>query len=186
MKVRLLILIFLVALATLGLIFSLPDVTSYSNCTDSYKIYKEVEKYSTISSLTDYLKDNKIEYSIEDNQLKLTKYGDISFKVVNDEDCNVVKSNLMNSLKKLDEKDYNVITVKGQIDSKSGNIVEKISYSTFSQKVYKTDDSYYCVHDLLAHSLVLLVSISLYTIVIVFFIGGKRKKSPPDCDVIEF
>lgn len=82
------------------------------NYTEEYKIHLALSELNTIEEVENYLTENQISYEIKNSTLTLNDYSNIKYVIRTDNSTgHLVPSDKCLLLEKLDEKDYEVVTV---------------------------------------------------------------------------
>ena len=158
-------------------VFVLFKTSTGGDYTANYQLYKDVKAFSTTSELKNYFRFNGLEYTIKDNTFSANDH-DISFSITKDGTCTILNSDIMAGLEILDACDYDVVTVKGLLNS-DGYIYEVISVNISQYRFTKVGDTYLVknrVAEIICFALMLLVAIQLI-VVLIKFIAVKTKRS---------
>ena len=95
----------------ISLSFSYSAQSPGSDYTKEYNIYQDIYDITNISDITQYLDNNDISYTISKQKLKLNDYDNISYILDDNNSCKIIHSKLIYRLSKLDEKDYDIVSV---------------------------------------------------------------------------
>lgn len=151
--------------------------------TEEYSMYLDINEMSSLEDVEAYLDNLNISYDINESKLTLQDYENIEYVINTDNSSGYLQhSNLMHNLRRLDERDLDIVTVKKEtINNETTELIyletNVLTYTKIANKYYIEPTIIYVILIIVSFfSFIILLPSSIIEYIGVFFDWLKKKR----------